>query len=305
VESQHHNDYEDRQFKFSSCKIAESTFATKWGSRQILPTTNYDEYWLRECSNDRVMTYVNSWHHNTYEDRQFVFECQAFKYTLTKNCEWSTNWINNFDAYFDFTCPTGKVIAGISSYHDNGPEDRRFKFKCCELQADMTEYQVINKGTWGAYKNDFDNRLEVWAASNSAFCGVSSYHDNGPEDRRFRFKTCWPANGASTTGAVWYSAWSAYDAANDQQCPDNKVLRYIDSYHDNDKEDRIFKIGCQDFVGGQLAHCFLTPYVNNWDEAFHFECPSQYVLKGIRSYHDNGPEDRRFQFHCCRWQFVN
>jgi len=305
VESQHNNDNEDRQFKFSPCKIAESTYATTWGSRQVLITTNYDEHWLRECSGDRVMTYVNAWHSNDHEDRQFVFQCRAFKYVVTKNCEWSTNWINNWDAYFDFKCAAGKVITGIESYHDNNYEDRRFKFKCCELQADRTEYYSITQDSaWSAYKNTFDNRLVVTAASNRAFCGVSSYHDNDYEDRRYRFKECSSSNGAITSGSMWYSGWSTYDAALNLVCPDNKVLRYIDSYHDNYTEDRKFKIGCQDFVGGSTDMCFWTPYVNNLDAAFDFACPSQYVMKGINSYHDNGAEDRRWKYYCCRWKFV-
>jgi len=253
-----------------------------------------------------VMTYVNAWHSNYYGDRQYTFGCQAFQYVLPTNCEWSANWVNNWDAAFDFKCADGKVITGIESYHDSYYEDRRWKFKCCELQADMTKYYTINQDSvWSAYKNTWDGRLTVWTASNRAFCGVSSYHDNYYEDRRFRFKECSPSNGAITTGAIWYSGWTSYDQAVNLVCPGNQVLRFIDSTHDNYYEDRILNIGCQDFVGDSLALCFWSPYVNNWDTAFDFECPSQYVLKGISSYHDNYYEDRRWKFYCCRWQIVN
>jgi hypothetical protein len=43
-----------------------------------------------------------------------------------------------------------------------------------------------------------------------------------------------------------------------------------------------------------------TGYVNNFDAAFTFSCPSKYYLAGVHSYHDNGTEDRRFRFYCCR-----
>jgi len=197
------------------------------------------------------------------------------------------------------------VIAGVTSYHDNSYEDRRFRFKCCELQADMTKYYMINKDSWSAYKNTMDAQLLVWAGTNRAFCGVSSFHNNDYEDRVYRFKECWSSNDAVVTGSIWYSGWTTYDLPINLVCPDNKVLRHINSIHNNNYEDRIFQIGCQDFVGGATDMCFWTPDVNNWDMAFDFECPSQYVLKGISSYHDNTTEDRRWKFYCCRWKFVN
>jgi hypothetical protein len=30
-----------------------------------------------------------------------------------------------------YICPGNGFIAGLSSYHDNGKEDRRWKFYCC------------------------------------------------------------------------------------------------------------------------------------------------------------------------------
>jgi hypothetical protein len=50
------------------------------------------------------------------------------------NCYWS-GWQNDFDAEFVFSCPDHYVIAGEHSYHSNGPEDRRFEFKCCSLSS--------------------------------------------------------------------------------------------------------------------------------------------------------------------------
>lgn len=41
-------------------------------------------------------------------------------------------YANNFDQPVAFQCPNGGVMDGVSSYHDNGAEDRRFRFYCCE-----------------------------------------------------------------------------------------------------------------------------------------------------------------------------
>lgn len=41
-------------------------------------------------------------------------------------------YVNDFDQPLVFQCPHGGVLDGVSSYHDNHREDRRFKFYCCE-----------------------------------------------------------------------------------------------------------------------------------------------------------------------------
>uniref|UniRef100_A0A672RW19 Si:dkey-14d8.6 n=1 Tax=Sinocyclocheilus grahami TaxID=75366 RepID=A0A672RW19_SINGR len=40
------------------------------------------------------------------------------------------------------------------------------------------------------------------------------------------------------------------------------------------------------------AECFLSPYINEFDIEFSFQCPAQYVIAGMSSYHSNHHEDR-------------
>lgn len=40
---------------------------------------------------------------------------------------------NNMDGPLNFTCPSGQVMVGMDSYHDNGREDRQYGFTCCQL----------------------------------------------------------------------------------------------------------------------------------------------------------------------------
>lgn len=42
------------------------------------------------------------------------------------------DYVNDFDKPVVFQCPNGGVMDGVHSYHDNGAEDRRFRFYCCE-----------------------------------------------------------------------------------------------------------------------------------------------------------------------------
>lgn len=46
-----------------------------------------------------------------------------------------TEYANAFDQFFSFQCVNRGFITDIQSYHDNGHEDRRFKFHCCEIQG--------------------------------------------------------------------------------------------------------------------------------------------------------------------------
>eukprot|EP00666_Eupelagonemidae_sp_cell4sb_P012721 gene12721-21265_t len=47
------------------------------------------------------------------------------------------------------------------------------------------------------------------------------------------------AGGAHTSG--WANSW---DGAMNYTCPHNKVMCGLESYHDNRKEDRRFKVKC-------------------------------------------------------------
>merc|ERR1712109_290154 len=102
----------------------------------------------------------------------------------------------------------------------------------------------------------------------------------------------------------------SYDTDYDQNfvysCPDGEYLKTIESVHDNRKEDRVFKFGCQRltdnpaWVEAQMDKCEWTNYVNDFDQLFEFQCVNDHVITGISSYHDNGKEDRRYKFQCCQ-----
>lgn len=42
-----------------------------------------------------------------------------------------TEYVNNFDEPVLYACPNGGYLNGVNSVHDNVPEDRKFKFRCC------------------------------------------------------------------------------------------------------------------------------------------------------------------------------
>ncbi|KAG8438675.1 hypothetical protein GDO86_005024 [Hymenochirus boettgeri] len=73
----------------------------------------------------------------------------------------------------------------MESIHDNKREDRRWKIFCCK-----GEVKVDSNCRWSGYVNDFDQYLRWDAPSDYYMVGLSSYHDNKREDRRWNYYSC-------------------------------------------------------------------------------------------------------------------
>jgi len=96
----------------------------------------WDQRHTKTCPSGQYIARIRSVHHNHYEDRLWNVDCQRMSGVLAnKACAWS-GYVNSFDAMISYTCPSGKVMTGMDSYHDNGREDRRFRFHCCTLTAE-------------------------------------------------------------------------------------------------------------------------------------------------------------------------
>merc|ERR1712139_662448 len=69
-----------------------------------------------------------SHHNNGREDRRFrplVTSIGSSQHGLSLS-----NYVNNWDGQFAYTCPHNKAIVGMISYHHNHYEDRRWRFYC-------------------------------------------------------------------------------------------------------------------------------------------------------------------------------
>merc|ERR1711934_131313 len=149
-------------------------------------------------------------------------------------------WDTDYDQNFDFLCKSGQYIKSIESVHDNGKEDRIFHFGCAELSESFAEDQLTNC-EWSPYVNDFDALFEYQCPNDKIITGVSSYHDNGKEDRRYKFNCCQP--GTLVTYHCQYTNYvNSYDHILSYRVPDGMVMKGVNSVHDNGKEGRIFKI---------------------------------------------------------------
>ncbi|XP_052388297.1 hemagglutinin/amebocyte aggregation factor-like [Carassius gibelio] len=142
----------------------------------------YDGILNFNCPAGQSISSITSEHNNNYEDRVWDFGCQVTN-GQSGSCFW-TSYVNDFDQVIFFECPAQHVIAGMSSYHSNSHEDRRWKFYCCRSNC------ISANCHWTSYVNSFDEYFHWTVPSESVLVGTQSYHQNREEDRRFRFKVC-------------------------------------------------------------------------------------------------------------------
>jgi len=108
---------------------------------------NWDRPHNFQCSGGQYIYRIRSYHHNHYEDRRWLAYCTRVSgIKADRSCAW-TGWVNSWDGILSYTCPAGKVITGMYSQHDNGREDRLFKFKCCSVYS---ERKNCPNGKFGA-----------------------------------------------------------------------------------------------------------------------------------------------------------
>ena len=139
---------------------------------------DFDNYLYRVCSSTQAIYGVKSYHHNGKEDRRWYWKCRAatkqspFKLAI---CYW-TGYVNNYDDIMDFKCATNFVIRGVYSRHNNGREDRIWRFYCCRAT-----YHYTRNCRRSGFVNGYDGYMNFNANSGHAIVGAFSIHDNGRE----------------------------------------------------------------------------------------------------------------------------
>nr|XP_022293948.1 hemagglutinin/amebocyte aggregation factor-like isoform X1 [Crassostrea virginica] len=131
IVSYHDNKMEDRRFDFN-CRHVPSVVGPVSCSLSGY-VNDFDAPVLYSCPNGGYINGISSYHHNHYEDRRYRFRCCVpYSRHCHRNCSW-TNWVNDWDSYFNYFVPSGYVIRSVHSIHDNHREDRRFQFEICQI----------------------------------------------------------------------------------------------------------------------------------------------------------------------------
>jgi len=103
---------------------------------------------------------------------------------------------------------------------------------------------------------------------------------------------------------VTWHAWGGY--LNNMDRPINwaanghTFISGLRSFHNNHYEDRQFSPLLTN-VRSTQARKHWSGWVNNMDAYFAYSCPTNYVMSGFISYHNNHYEDRRWRFQCAHF----
>lgn len=149
----------------------------------------WDQKFAVHCRRGQSISRLRSIHSNLHEDRVWAFSCHRNRYVSQTRCYWSH--YNAWDSRVHQVCHYGGFIAGVHSYHDNGKEDRKYSFKCCNRKNRVR----ISDCHWTGYQNNWDRELHYYVPRYYYLRGIESYHRNDKEDRRWKFYICRKASG--------------------------------------------------------------------------------------------------------------
>jgi len=144
---------------------------------------DWDKTLKYEAGSNRVITGMYSVHDNGKEDRRSGFyTMRGSGFSCTPE-SWYTGYVNGWDKEFRYSCPSNHAMYGVYSKHDDGTEDRRFKFKCCRLSNAR-----LRKTSWSGWQNTWDSKLDFQCKNDGILTGVYSKHSDQTEDRLFAFQ---------------------------------------------------------------------------------------------------------------------
>jgi len=256
---------------------------------------HYDGSLDWEASSNKMVTGFYSVHNNHYEDRKWKFDQGSVSDVECDDGHWAMD-MNEYDGVLEFSCNSNEAISGFRSTHNNHKEDRRWDIQCCSVSNALLE----SMGFTG-YLNNWDGVLDFTCDDDEVLIGVYSVHDNRKEDRR------WKAECARLNNPGDYiieSSWTGWENSwdNDLEVDGgvNGMITGLYSVHDNRREDRRWKFLYGSAEGLLCYEQSWTDWKNNWDGYLSYTCPSNQVLFGVESYHNNHREDRRWRFQCCR-----
>ncbi|KAI8750476.1 dermatopontin [Biomphalaria glabrata] len=142
----------------------------------------YDGQMDFKCPDKQIIMYLSSIHDDQREDRIWEMLCRTAEFG--DYCVQS-DYVNNFDQTFNYTCPGNKVLTGISSYHYDSYEDRRFRFTCCRASK-----RWLSECYTTDFVNEWDLKLTLFVPEGQAIKSIYSINDDTRSDRRFKFVLC-------------------------------------------------------------------------------------------------------------------
>jgi len=148
-------------------------------------SNNWDGNFHQECGANEALVAFRSKHDNRKEDRRWKIICKPIigEGASLSSCSWDATW-SAWDGTWTRPGATDRIITGMTSEHNNRKEDRKFKFRSCQVDGVTVDTGEDDP----SYKNNWDGQLNDKVAQDQFYTRVSSTHDNRKEDRRFKFR---------------------------------------------------------------------------------------------------------------------
>ncbi|XP_028513653.1 hemagglutinin/amebocyte aggregation factor isoform X2 [Exaiptasia diaphana] len=131
VQSTYRSCAKDRVFKFG-CSY-------NWNTKRMT-ICNWSHHWINDwdqpfsftCPHHGILAGIESYHHNSYEDRRYKFYCCHSYWHHAHFCK-TSGYVNNWRTYINFRAPRNRFIVGAISFHRDSQEDRLWKFQYCKV----------------------------------------------------------------------------------------------------------------------------------------------------------------------------
>ncbi|MEC9283825.1 MAG: hypothetical protein VX642_14020 [Bdellovibrionota bacterium] len=166
ISSYYSSSKQDRKWNFKYCdlKVGSSKLSVSTAVKQAFYNTKSNYYANKqniledgECALDEAMTGKYGLYGQKTDDRGYALYCAKPSYgsykTKLTSCEEPTSkqyynaggrkyeyeapTYTTMKSYFKYECPTGKVLRGEESLHQNAPDDRKFRYQCCSMEIDI------------------------------------------------------------------------------------------------------------------------------------------------------------------------
>ena len=159
-----------RLYRNVSCALFHLVFFFSLASRYV-GNNRPDQPLKAYCGKEQAIYGVSSAYSTGHSsDRIWKFFCKKIEQPKCFNCETSSEYDTQYQQHIAFNCPPNQVISGLESVHNNGREDRIWKFRCCA----NFEHVTTNCELTG-YINNLKKGLDYKAGQDKVIVGLHSY----------------------------------------------------------------------------------------------------------------------------------
>ena len=135
--------------------------------------------------------------------------------------------------------------------------------------------------------NEYDEYHHFQCPSGHSINCITGHHDNDKEDRIY----CYGCRYSGTSAYCYQTGYvNDWDNAVYVHCRYNYFIAGVESYHDNDKEDRRFNYRCCRNYNRCTRNCRWRGPVNHYDGDMNYHVKANHVIVGAYSWHRNDKE---------------